>query len=86
MKKTVLLSLAAAALGVSACSPSSNEPVANETALNLEESIDTNLSTGETTDLNTSTTTLNEGAANASDDAVGNLIESNGAEPVGNAQ
>lgn len=86
MKKTVVLSLAAAAaFGLAACSPSNNEPVANETALNLDESIDTNLSTGETTDLNASTATLNEGAANASDD-VGNLIESNGVEPAGNVQ
>jgi hypothetical protein len=86
MKKTVVLSLAAAALGLAACTPSNNEPVANDTALNLDDSLDTNLSTGETSDLNASTTTLNEGTVNATDDAVGNLIESNGAEPAGNLQ
>ena len=86
MKKIIVLSLAAAALGLAACSPSNNEPVANDTVLNLDESIDTNLSTGETGDLNASTTTLNETATNTTDDAVGNLIESNGVEAAGNAR
>lgn len=86
MNKIFALSLAAASIALAACTPSNTEPVANDTALNLDDSLDTNLSAGETGTPDASATTLNESATNMSDDAVGNLIERNGVEAGGNTQ